>query len=262
MIDISATSPRRALLAVALIAIGAGGALSAAAQMVGSAPISRPTGYLSANQIPDSLSIVGPPPATGSLADQADHEAYDRTRALDGTPRWRQAKADVELFGPVAHKSFACAIGKTITPAATPTLSRLLDRVVIDAGTSTAAAKDRYSRVRPAVGNDKPICVAREAWLKTNGSYPSGHAAAGWAWGLILAELAPDRASAVTLRAREFGDSRFICGVHFPTDVEAGRIMGAATVARLHAEPAFASDLAAAKAELAGAPTATDCAAP
>ena len=262
MIDLMATRVGRRAFGVAVFVGCAGAALSAAAQMVGAAPAARPTGYLAAEQLPDSLVVVGPPPAAGSAQDRADHEAFDASRALDGTPRWRQARADVELFGPLAHRSFACAIGKSITPQVTPTLSRLLDRVVIDAGRSTAAAKDHYNRVRPAVGNDKPICVAREDWLKTNGSYPSGHAAAGWAWGLILAEIAPEKANAVTLRAREFGDSRLVCGVHFPTDVEAGRIMGAATVARLHADAAFAADLAAAKAELAKAPAAVDCGAP
>ena len=262
MIDFVPIRDGRRALSLAVFIVGAGVALSAAAQMVGAPPASRPTGYLAAGQLPDSLLVVPPPPAAGSAQDRADHEAFDASRALEGSPRWRQARADVELFGPLAHRSFACAIGKSITPQATPTLSRLLDRVVIDAGRSTAAAKDHYNRVRPAVGNDKPICVAREDWLKTNGSYPSGHAAAGWAWGLVLAEIAPEKTSAVTLRAREFGDSRFVCGVHFPTDVEAGRTMGAATVARLHADAAFVADLAAAKAELAKAPAPTDCAAP
>jgi acid phosphatase (class A) len=39
--------------------------------------------------------------------------------------------------------------------------------------------------------------------------------------------------------------------VHWLSDVEEGRTMGAATVARLHASADFAADLAAARAELA-----------
>jgi acid phosphatase (class A) len=39
--------------------------------------------------------------------------------------------------------------------------------------------------------------------------------------------------------------------VHWLSDVVEGRAMGAAAVARLHADPAFAADLAAAKTELA-----------
>jgi acid phosphatase (class A) len=53
-----------------------------------------------------------------------------------------------------------------------------------------------------------------------------------------------------------------VCGVHYPSDVEAGRTIGAAVVARLHAEPAFQADLAAAKVEAAKAPAAKSCAQP
>ncbi|MCC7266941.1 MAG: phosphatase PAP2 family protein, partial [Caulobacteraceae bacterium] len=49
----------------------------------------------------------------------------------------------------------------------------------------------------------------------------------------------------------EFGRSRAICGVHFQSDIEAGRTLGAAMVARLHTDPKFMTDLAAAKADLA-----------
>ncbi|NBB16733.1 phosphatase PAP2 family protein [Caulobacter sp. SLTY] len=220
----------------------------------------RPTGYLTAEQLPDSVAILSAPPADGSEAAKADRAAFEASRSLAGSPRWAQAIEDVELFGPKAHRSFACAAGKAITPEATPVLSRMLGKLVIDAGGSTNKAKAKYSRTRPLIGHDDaPICVPREEWMKTNGSYPSGHAAAGWAWGLVLTELVPERATQITLRAREFGDSRWICGVHFPSDVEAGRIMAAATVARLHAEPGFVADLATAKAELAKAPPAEGC---
>jgi acid phosphatase (class A) len=248
-----------ALATIMGLAVAAGAQSPAMTPSPAPAPPARPIGYLPPEQLPDSLTIVGPPPAADSPLAASDRAAFEATRAMEGSDRWRTAKDDAELFGPVAHKSFACAIGKAITPEATPVLSRLLDRLVIDAGRSTAAAKDRYNRTRPMIGNDKAICVVREDWMKTNGSYPSGHAAAGWAWGLVLAELAPDRASAVVTRARDFGDSRWICGVHFQSDVEAGRTMGAATVARLHADAAFEADMATAKAELAKAPAAAGC---
>jgi acid phosphatase (class A) len=63
-----------------------------------------------------------------------------------------------------------------------------------------------------------------------------------------------------------FGQSRIVCGVHWKSDVEAGRVVGAAVVARLHAEPVFAAQLAAARKEVAaaraaGAKSPLDCAA-
>lgn len=86
--------------------------------------------------------------------------------------------------------------------------------------------------------------------LAKDGSYPSGHAAIGFGWGLILAELLPGRATQVTARGREFADSRRVCNVHWLSDVEAGQVVAAATVARLHAEPAFRKDMDAARKEL------------
>jgi acid phosphatase (class A) len=101
------------------------------------------------------------------------------------------------------------------------------------------------------VGNTKPICVPREKWIETDGSYPSGHGLIGWSWALVISEVAPEHASAVLARGREFGDSRIICGVHYQSDLEAGRYLGSAMVSRLHQDPAFMADLEKARAEVA-----------
>ncbi|HWU80104.1 MAG TPA: phosphatase PAP2 family protein, partial [Caulobacter sp.] len=96
-----------------------------------------------------------------------------------------------------------------------------------------------------------PICVPREAWIETDGSYPSGHGLIGWAWASVIAELVPDQASPILARGKAFGDSRIVCGVHFQSDIEAGRYLGSALVTRLHDDPGFMSDLAKARAEVA-----------
>jgi acid phosphatase (class A) len=69
----------------------------------------------------------------------------------------------------------------------------------------------------------------------------------------VLAELAPSRADAILQRGRDFGDSRVICGYHYPSDIEAGRTIAAGVIARLHADASFRRDLDAARAELARA---------
>jgi len=100
--------------------------------------------------------------------------------------------------------------------------------------------------------NGEPVCTPEEVeGLRKDGSYPSGHTAIGWAWALILTEIAPDRADAILARGRAFGESRNICNVHWHSDVLEGRFMGAAAVARLHADPAFRAEIEAAKAEVA-----------
>jgi len=129
---------------------------------------------------------------------------------------------------------------------------------------STTSVKRKYQRARPFMVNGQPNCTPElESVLRHDGSYPSGHAALGFGWGLILAELVPDRATHLVARGRAFADSRRICNVHWLSDVEEGSLAGTATVARLHADPSFQADMAAAKAELAASktlPSASACA--
>jgi len=211
-------------------------------------------GYLDTETLPNSLDLVPPPPAEGSAALALDEEVSRRNLALRGTPRWDLAAKDAELMFPEAAGTFSCALGIPITEKDTPHLYMLLRRTLADAGLSTYAAKKHYQRRRPFMVNQAPICTPEEqAQLRKDGSYPSGHTAIGWAWALILTEIAPERADAILARGRAFGESRVVCNVHWHSDVVEGRFMGAAAVARLHADPAFQAELEAAKTEFAAA---------
>jgi len=81
-------------------------------------------------------------------------------------------------------------------------------------------------------------------------SYPSGHASIGWAWALTLAEMVPDKSDAILARGMSFGNSRYVCGVHWKSDVEAGRLVGAATVSRLHDDPVYRAQVELARREI------------
>ena len=216
------------------------------------------TGYLSSDAL-DGKAILGPPPAADSALGKADRAIYEATRALDGSSRWRDAQQDNDLWTGGAQRRLSCALGRDLAAATMTRTRRLLHRVELDVHTIGTPPKDYYARLRPPIGDSQPLCVPRASWMRTNASYPSGHAMAGWAWALILAEIAPAKASALMVAGREIGQSRVVCGVHFPSDVAAGRDLGAAMVARLHAERAFQADLRAAKLELAKAPPPRDC---
>lgn len=208
-------------------------------------------GYLQQEALPNSLELVPPPPAADSAALALDEEVSRRSLALRGTPRWELAIEDANLMFPEAAGTFSCALGVPITEQDTPHLYMLIRRTLTDAGLSTYTAKDNYQRKRPFLVNEEPICTPEEEdLLRKDGSYPSGHTALGWAWALILTEIAPERAEKILARGRAFGESRVICNVHWHSDVVQGRFMGAAAVARLHADPAFRADLEAAKAEV------------
>lgn len=258
---------RGALIGVALLA---GGAAAPQPSTTTPAPVAPPSylpGYLAAGARPDSLALLPPPPAPGSAAQARDDEAARAALALRGSPRWNLATADAVLSFPKAAATFSCALGTEISEQATPRLYVLLRRTVLDAGLSTYGAKNRYRRERPFMSNGAPICTpAEDAVLRKDGSYPSGHSAVGWTWGLILAQAAPDRADALIARGRAFGQSRVACNVHWLSDAEEGRIVGTATAARLQNSAEFQADLAAARAEIAaaraaGKPPSGDCAA-
>lgn len=209
-------------------------------------------GYLKLDALPNSLLLLPPPPAQGSAAFALDEEVSRKSFDLRGTPRWELAIEDANLKFPEAAGTFSCALGAPITEQQMPHLYMLLRRTLADAGLSTYAAKNHYQRTRPFMVNGEPICTPdEEEHLRKDGSYPSGHTAFGWAWALILSEIAPEQIDAILARGRAFGESRNICNVHWHSDVVEGRFMGAAAVARLHADPAFQTELEAAKAEFA-----------
>jgi len=223
-------------------------------------------GYLQKEAVPDSAALLPPPPAMGSAAEALDQDVARASFAFQDTDRWRLAAMDAELRFPEAAGAFSCALGAPISEEVEPRLTEMLRRVMTDAGSATFAAKDKYRHARPFMLDGQPICTPdKEQQLRAQGSYPSGHTSIGWAWALVLAEASPDESGAILARGRAFGESRIVCNVHWESDVIEGRFIGAATVARLHAEPEFLADLAAGKAELEAArakhlPPQRDCA--
>ena len=223
-------------------------------------------GYLQTDQLPDSVALLGAPPAPGSASLAADEEFHKATRRLRDTARWAQATTDAELRFPQAADVFSCTLAVPISEEATPHLNMLLRRVRMDASRANDKAKDHYKRPRPFMVTGESTCTPGDQARARPDSYPSGHASIGWAWALVLGEIAPERADAILRRGLEFGMSRVICGVHWKSDVEAGRIVGASTVSRLHADPVFRAQVVAARREVEeararGAKAALDCAA-
>ncbi len=211
-------------------------------------------GYLSKEALPDSAALLPPPPTIGSAASALDEDVSKKSLALRDTPRWELAKEDANLNFPQAAEIFSCVLNAPITEEGTPHLFKLLSLIKTDAGDSSNRAKKKYKRLRPFQINNQPICTPNKEekdFLEKNGSYPSGHAAIGWAWALLLTEISPDQTNAILARGLAFGESRMICNVHWQSDVIEGRLMGASVIARLHANPTFRADVEAAKAELA-----------
>jgi acid phosphatase (class A) len=222
---------------------------SAPPRMPGEMPRPRTPGYFGAALVPDHAQFLPPPPAVDSPEGVADVAVFRATRALEGSARWDLAASDDRIGQRKMLTDFGCAMDVDLNTE-TPALSRLIARANSDLIVMIGAAKDHYQRPRPFVTQEGPVCIEPEPGLVTNGSYPSGHAGAAWLYALLLAEIDPDHAAAIVARGRAIGESRVVCGVHYPSDIEGGRLTTTALVAALHGKPEFETDMLAARAEL------------
>ena len=257
------------VFAVIIVACLAGHAVAGPDRAATVGPLPSPSaegGYLSAARLPDAATLLGAPPAPGSGTEAGDIATFAATRALQGTPRWSLATRDAVFGADALLQDFSCALGVRLNPADAPALHHLLSRIVVDSDAVDSHAKKVFKRPRPFVDHQGPICVVKESWLARSYSYPSGHSTFAWTAALVLSEAVPDRATEILARARTYGESRVVCGVHYESDVEAGRIAASATFSALQAEPEYQRDLHAVRAELAAlrsaggaAPDAKEC---
>ncbi|WP_333571996.1 acid phosphatase [Sphingomonas sp.] len=220
--------------------------IAAALSLVLTAPQAGDTGpYLAADQYPDGMIILPPPPAAGSAAATLDMAVFRATRKLEGSPRWQIAADDV-TNDPLGRN--ACAMQMVLDAKRAPVLARLLARA--RTGPVVGKVKAAYQVPRPYLREEGPICEPKTAHLAGNGDYPSGHTANGWLEAQILAQVMPDKASAILARGRAYGESRAICGSHSKSAVEAGYMAGAAVFTVLQTSPAYQRALDAARKEV------------
>ncbi len=231
------------------------------------APRVTTLGYLAASAIPNSITLLPPPPAAGSKAMAADEAARTAALRLEGTPRYALAASDAVRTAANTADGFVCALGTGISSERTPALFALLSRVRLDVRAASYPAKSHYLRPRPFVLYKTHSCYKDdEAIVHEDGSYPSARGAVGWAYALVLAEVAPERKDALMARGEAFGESRIVCDQEWKSDVDAGRTLAAETVRRMQSSEAFRADVTKAREEVQaararGIKPARDCAA-
>lgn len=202
------------------------------------------TQFLNAAQF-DPLKILPAPPVKGSAEEALE---LQRIRAL-GTTFDAARKAQAKLDGDVEDPSiFNAVTGRDLRTLpntwALLTLIQSENDVIINTG------KNAFNRTRPW-GIDPALATCEQTMHKApTRSYPSGHAGLGYSVGWTLAQLMPDRASAILARGHDYALSRELCGAHFASDTEASHVIGTLTAWKLFNDPRLSGLIEAARAEL------------
>ena len=196
---------------------------------------------LDSTQMPNAVYFLPAPPDTASAAFQYDKAQYrwGKEQRKDST---RLAIAVNDAIWSINNicKIYSGVLGIEISEQNAPAIYRMLTLGLITTDQAGKLPKNHYMRTRPYVFFNEPtIYPSDEAWLRTNGSYPSGHTILGWSAALLLTELAPDKADTIMARGYMYGQSRVIAGYHWQSDVDAARLVASAAVARLHADKRF-----------------------
>ena len=147
---------------------------------------------------------------------------------------------DIFVFKPV--------VGAWFSADKLPVLAQLDAHLRNDVSVAAGPLKDQFARSRPYQTDNTlhPVC----GLTGKPDSYPSGHALTGYLDALALAEMMPKKRIEIMAWADHYAHNRLVCGVHYPTDVEAGRSVAYALFGYMMATPKFRQDVAAAKAEV------------
>jgi acid phosphatase (class A) len=131
-----------------------------------------------------------------------------------------------------------------------PKIKSLFDKVKYNAGYEAGVFKNYFKTKRPyQVDSDIQACVTPKP-SNLDRSYPSGHTTMGYAMGVVLANLIPEKAKEIMERSRLYGENRINCGAHFPSDVSGGQVLGTLVAKELLKNNEFQLLMKASKEEL------------
>ncbi|MBS0252364.1 MAG: phosphatase PAP2 family protein [Proteobacteria bacterium] len=178
------------------------------------------------------VKLLSPPPCDSCAQTKVELDELQTLQRNRTEAQAEHAHADYKISVARFVEGADIKFDAAALEACHPIFDRLMER------TKSAAEDAKYSfcRTRPfnLPNNDlRPL----ESSNKYSPSYPSGHTTAGTALGALLAYMVPEKRAVFLARAADYGHSRMIAGVHFRSDIEAGKLLGMAV-----AEEEFSDD--------------------
>jgi acid phosphatase (class A) len=192
----------------------------------------------------DATRVIPVAPANDSLTTLADLATVYQVQ-LRRTP---EQVAIANYFAEDSVFQYDAVIGDWFTAGNLPKTAEVFLQVDADRFAISSAGKAVWNRPRPPLLDSR---IKACAPLPATGSYPSGHSTQAYLWAGLLAEVFPEKRAALRERAALVAWSRVVGGVHYPSDIEAGRLLGDRLVAEFLKAPGMREALAAVRAEVA-----------
>lgn len=193
----------------------------------------------------DLARILPPPPEQNSATTKnelADLHQIENARTQQQVLAAQADDKEQDIF------IFRDVLGGNFNPDNFPITAALSAHMHNDEGVMSKALKTSFARPRPFQFDATlhPVCqITKEA-----NSYPSGHTLSGYLLAFALVQMLPEKQNQIMERADSYARNRMICGVHYSSDIEAGRSIAYAMFGYMLANPRFQKELAAAKNEM------------
>lgn len=198
--------------------------------------------FTTAQQV-DLTKILPPPPANDSAQTKRELQEVVDMQGKRTQEMAAKAKADNEENVWV----FSDVMGPQFNAKALPLTSAFFDRIVATEAAVVDPAKDFWKRPRPHMLDSRIEPIVKRS---TSGSWPSGHTTVGTLMGITLANMVPEKRAEIMSRAWQYGDHRIVAGIHYPSDIEAGRIAGSVISLQLAQQQDFQQEYKKAQREL------------
>ena len=209
--------------------------------------------YYELDQMPKLIEIMPAPPAFDSPEFANDIVRYGwGKQQREDEERLELAIADAEWDDLTkVFLQWKDAFGLEISEMGTPEIYKLMVTALATTDPMRKETKAYYHRERPFERFNDTMPSHEEDDLRGEGSYPSGHSLRGWGISLLLAQIAPQRASEIFSRGWDYCNSRVIVGAHWQSDVDASRTAASIGFCALQGNEAFITQMKKAQAEYA-----------
>ena len=199
-----------------------------------------PQPFFKTEELPDLVQCLPAPPQKGSPAFQYDLQRYawGKQQRKDAQ-RAEQVKQDAVWTYEALLGAFEEAFGMHLSPEDTPQIWALMDRSLRTVDQMRVAPKAYFHRIRPFEYFKERTLTGEDDELRGEGSYPSGHTIRSWLTCLLLEQINPAAADAISARAWTYGENRVIAGAHWQSDVDASRVAASIGFSRLQTSPEF-----------------------